>query len=166
MIAVERVSEARRSAPILGKTVKEAISGVAGVVRAVQVYHTGCNNVLVQRKGTDKEGNPYPTMWMEFTGLVGFEKLPETERPDILGKKVKDIITGYTGVVVSMTIMDSYDTRVYVQGNTRTDEGIPSPEHVCDLTHLVRLDKKPIKKTDRTGAPAFLSRAIPSALRK
>lgn len=156
----------KKVAAVIGMEVTDSLSGYVGSVRGVQIHNSGCINVMIQKKGLNAtDGTPYVPMWLEFTGMVGHKKLPQCERPEILGKKVRDTLTNYEGTVTSIAIYDNADARVHVQGTTRTDEGIPSPAHVCDLMTIERLDAKPVAKTTGTGAPAFIGRAISRTLR-
>jgi hypothetical protein len=162
----KHVLKAKETAPMLGMVVTDSISGITGVIRGVRIFFTGCENILLQRKGVDPMGNAYDPRWTEMATLKKYETLPLTKRPDILGKEVKDTITDYTGIAVSIIILDNYDARVYIQGKTRTQDGVPSPEHICELTFVERVDKKPTPKTNGTGAPAFLERARASSLKR
>jgi hypothetical protein len=159
------ILDPKKVAPVIGTEVTDKLSGYVGSVRGVRIHNSGCINVLLQKPGLNLDKTPYMPIWMEFTGLVGFKKLPQCEKPEILGQKVRDRLTEYEGTAVSIALYDNSDARVHIQGKTRTDEGIPSPEHICDLMDIERLDAKPVAKTTGTGAPAFIGRAVSHTLR-
>jgi hypothetical protein len=159
-MATTKKLDVRKVAPVIGMEVTDKISGYTGFVRGVQIHNSGCVNALIQKGGLNIDGTPYKHLWLELSGMENFKKLPKCERPEILGKQVRDTLTDYEGTCTAITILDYFDARVHIQGKSRTEEGIPSPEHICDLEVVERTDEKPVPKTKQTGAPSFLSTAI------
>jgi hypothetical protein len=155
----------KHMAPMIGMTVTDKISGITGVVRGVKVLYSGCEHILVQRKGTDTNGDPIPPLWLDLAGLENYQKLPKNVRHELLGVKVRDVVADYDGICTAVAVIEGTDLRIYIQGKSRTDEGVPSPEHICDLAFIERKDKEKVKKAKASGAPAFLGRSRNATLR-
>ena len=54
----------------LGSTVKEAITGFAGVATGRCEYLTGCTQILVQPEGLDKDGKKKEAHWLDEQRLT------------------------------------------------------------------------------------------------
>ena len=91
---------------VMGKMVRDRITGKEGI--AVMVFHwiTGCDTVMYEdREGKGRSAElPRLEILQEggIEGIVGNESRQDDEYLENLGKKGRDRITGFEGVVVGL----------------------------------------------------------------
>jgi hypothetical protein len=143
--------------PLFGKELEDTVSGYKGMLKAICILATGCIHIGLLQKGLDKDGRPNVVEWFDRDAIKHISGLDKIKIPDILGKKVKDTHSGFTGICVTYTEFEHTDPRVAIQGK-ELHEGIPAKPHTCDLMFVERLDKKPIEKEEKSGCSVFALR--------
>jgi hypothetical protein len=72
-----------------------------------------------------------------------------------LGDKVKDLVTGYEGIVIARTEYLNGCLRYGIQRTKLTKEGVPGAAEWIDEKQLVVVKAKAVKvEVQRTGGPA------------
>ncbi len=137
---------------ILGSDVKDSISDIEGFAFSITTFISGCQHVGIRRKGTGPLGNPYELIYVELQSIEGYEKFKKHITSPILGKKVKDKITGYEGIAVDVTDFIHSDSRVGIQ-SSNIFEGRPALAHVTDLSNIESLEEVNTVIKKKTGGP-------------
>jgi hypothetical protein len=88
----------------LGDRVKDAISGFKGIVTGRYEYLYGCVRCAVRPEELSKEGTPAESQTfdegqLEVVKRAAVTASPRSRAPFALGDKVKDDVSGFTGVV-------------------------------------------------------------------
>ena len=65
---------------LLGKKIRDKVTGVEGVVTSISFDLFGCIQAIVNR-GIDKEGKAIDSMWMDVNRLEVLGDAPVMERP-------------------------------------------------------------------------------------
>lgn len=144
----------------LGSRVEDIITGFKGVVTARTVWLYGCSRYAVESEELT-EGKLVDPMFFDEQRItqIGESKLnvvPSKEHNIQLGNKVKDRITGFTGVAVGITNWSSGNVTVTIEP-TMLKDGKPVDSCGFDVhrVELMEETKPPVAKenTSTTGGP-------------
>jgi hypothetical protein len=134
----------------LGATAKELLTGFQGLVVGKTIHLNGCHRVVIQPT-TLVKGEPHKSLAVDVQQLDIITDIPVVKSGNIgldwgnvkLGVRVRDLVTSYSGVVVSKTEWFGGKKRVAVMSQELV-EGQPLPIHEFDVTQIEVLDPKPI----------------------
>lgn len=148
----------------LGDTVRETITGFTGVVVHHTTWLNGCRRVGIQptQLGENKKPVDICIFDVEQCQLLGKAPVPQGLPPRVigLGDKVRDKITGFTGIVTAVTDWYCSSTRANVQPQELSKDGTPIETHGFDLERLERLEAAvpPSRKPTGGDRPNVASR--------
>lgn len=146
----------------IGDRVKDKLTGFTGIVGLKQDCISGCNLYSVDRDEAETSG--FSSQDFDETRLAMVTEQEVREPEDLndfkfaLGQRVRDKVTGYTGIVTSRGQQFSTDNRYGVQTLSSTGESV---SRGFDENQLEPVDapKKEIEKpTNRSGAQPMLRR--------
>jgi hypothetical protein len=118
----------------LGSIVTEKATASRGMLTHMQVETNNTRMYLFQPNGLNPEtGHPVKKMWVVEERLEGGQRIVEPELPlAVLGTKVTDIATGFTGIAVSIVLHISGCVHVNVQPRGKLDKTGAAIEE-CDF---------------------------------
>lgn len=147
----------------LGDIVKDLVTGFEGVCVAKTMWMFGCARVGVQ-SNTLKEGAPTDMQMFDDNQMTVLKK-GAIARENIqghtvgLGDKVRDRLTGYTGICIAQSEQLFAANRIGVQSETLKD-GIPAEAQWFDEPQVqvikekaVKIDEEKQEQTRKTGGP-------------
>lgn len=132
----------------LGSRVRDLITGFEGAVIGRTEWLYGCARIVVE--GLElKDGKPHDPQWFDEQRVEELEQGKYPVSParcgiDItLGNKVKDKVTGFTGIAVAKTIWSSGNVTIQIEPTT-LEKGEPVPSHAFEYARIEKIeDTKP-----------------------
>lgn len=147
-----------------GDLVKDSVTGFQGIVTDITTWLHGCDRAAVQPQELNKDGKPQAATTFDVLQLEIIQKQAVTyvKRDDMvdikLGDKVRDTITGLTGVMISETrSLFEVARGVQVQPQELKDGAVRDSEWFLEtrlekvVDKAVQSDVREPKK--RTGGP-------------
>ncbi len=134
----------------LGAYAREIISGFEGVIIGKTLHVNGCHRVVIQPTKL-KDGEPLSALSVDVQQVELVPDVAVITCGNIgldwgnvkLGVRARDLITPYTGIVVSKTEWFGGKKRVGIQ-STELNAGKAIPIHDFDVTQVEVLDPKPL----------------------
>ncbi len=117
----------------LGDTVRDRITNIEGIVISITEWLYSCKRVRIQQTGLKEDtGSPYESFTVDIYQLELIEEgdySPVPHKPEWprLGDTVKDLITGYTGILVAISDMIYRDIPDGSVQPTGTDQATGGP---------------------------------------
>jgi len=138
----------------IGRHGKGKISGIEGTIIGVGLYLTGCNMIAIKPKSADGVTNPKGVWIDEETVVISGEKIElddvEIMKPEIeLGSKVKDTISGFTGVAIGYCTYISGKDEYGV--TPKAKDGKEAETAWFHSKHVEEIKPKVIKKEEVQG---------------
>lgn len=138
----------------LGAYAREVISGFEGVIVGKTLHLNGCHRVIIQPT-TLEDGEPRMGMSVDVQQVELKPEVPTIVCGSVcldwgnvkLGVKARDVISNYTGIVVSKTEWFGGKKRVGIQSSA-LHNGKSIPIYDIDVTQVEVLDATPIFGTD------------------
>ena len=129
-----------------GSKAKDEPSGLSGIITHAHIEQDGRVQYLLQPHGINpKDGQPVKRIWTLEQRLRGVASNHLVKLPmEVLGTKVKDTASGFTGIATAFQIHISGCFHVYVQPKGRIKE-TGDPIASCDFD-IRRLEGPAIKK--------------------
>lgn len=142
----------------LGARVKDLVTGFEGSAYSRTEFMYGCNRIGVEPL-TLKDGKPQEVQYFDEQRIEVVEDAPEFEYPPEKfkkGSKVRDTVTGFSGVAIGRTV-DRYGlARTHIEPTT-LHEGKPIDSYAFHEARieLVEVKEPPVSKTSeaRAGGP-------------
>ena len=148
----------------LGSKVKDMITGFTGIAIGRTEWLYGCTRIVVESQEL-KDGKTVKPEWFDEQRVEELTPAAETKIPVSpprcgigiqLGNKVKDKITGFSGIAVAKTIWSSGNVTIQVEStNLEKNEPIDAHAFEYDRIELLEEAKPPMsaKSEAKTGGP-------------
>lgn len=130
-------------------------TGIKGAIIMIDFQSENTIHYLIQPKGLDSKGEPFKPIWT-LSNLVKCKETEELDVPvEILRTKVKDKITGFSGLATSITYHISGCIHVTITAKS-SDNSLSAYE--CSITRcegpaIKKMTEKEIKK-ERAERPS------------
>lgn len=129
----------------LGSKVKDMITGYAGIAVGRTEWLYGCNRIVVESDQL-KDGKPLETQWfdeqrVEHVADTNIPVSPSKQTDITLGSKVKDRVTGFSGLAVAKTEWLSGNVTITIEP-TSLHEGKPVDAQGFDVQRVELLETK------------------------
>lgn len=146
----------------LGTRVRDLITGMTGVAIARTEWLYGCARVGVESVEIKKDGKPSDAVWLDeqrveaVDGEKAFTPVTPQEYPIKLGSKIKDKLTGFSGLAVAKTVWFSGSTTFQIEPTTM-HEGKPVEAHCFEAQRVELIEEAapPVSKNNSatSGGP-------------
>lgn len=146
---------------LLGRTVRDLVTGFEGVAVGVTEYMYACSRVTVEPKRADKDGGLLSTESFDCMCLEIVEDAPVIEREVVfpavpMYSMVRDGVSGIEGRVVALATNLFRDPAVGVQPLQLKEDGSPNEPHFIeeDRIEVLSEDNVPVAKWAKKRQPA------------
>jgi hypothetical protein len=145
----------------LGSKVRDLVTGKVGFAVARTEWLYGCARIGLEAQELNKDGKREEIGWYDEQRIEEIEKnaFPITPNPEVnikLGSKVKDKLTGFTGMAVAKTCWTSGNVSFAVEPTT-LHEGKPIDPHSFEWQRIELIEEKapPVSKDNSatSGGP-------------
>ena len=143
----------------LGSAVKDMVSGVEGIAVGRTEWLYGCTRITVEQTKPGKDGTPndlecFDEQRVEVTKEGKVPHTPAEPCDITLGSKVKDTVTGFTGMAVAKTVWLHGTVSIGIEPTT-LHEGKPIQAHEFNVKRvaLIETAKPPMSKAADPKAP-------------
>lgn len=133
----------------LGDKVKDIITGFEGIAVAQTNHLYGCSHIVVEPMKMGKDGEPQDNRTFDEQRVTVLERsvvkpaaITDTELPQ--GSKVKDVITGFSGIIIGITKWYAGVMNYTVQPETLNENGQPHKSCILESTRVKLIETKPI----------------------
>lgn len=150
------VSKTRAALP--GDEAKDLVTGFKGIITARTAWLHGCDRITITPNKLGSDGRPIKeeTFDEQRIEVIKAQKVKCTEpvadrlRRLSMGAKAKDSVTGFEGIVTSITVMISGDIHVQLEPEKLKKEGGCFDIEVFTADRIEIIAPKPVPRATKT----------------